>query len=276
MTEAELVLTHVMHCDRTALFLKRNTVLNKSVSGRVSAILQRRVTGEPLAYILGTQEFMGFSFEVDPAVLIPRMETEILVETAVNYAAGAPEPRGAGLKILDVGTGSGNIAVSLARLLPGAVVDALDVSKDALSIARKNARLNKVEERIGFIHGDLFNPLRKIPGLQAGERPAGYDLIISNPPYIPAGEIARLQPEVRREPRISLDGGKDGLDFYRRIINASPGYLKDGGLLLMEIGFGQREAVEMIFKESENFEIAEIVKDYSGIERVVVAQKRRF
>jgi release factor glutamine methyltransferase len=269
MTEAELVFTHVMRCDRTALYLDRDSVLDKTVSGRLSAVLRRRAGGEPLAYILGTQEFMGFSFEVDQVVLIPRMETEILVETAVNYAAGAPEHRGTGLKILDVGTGSGNISVSLARLLPDAAIDALDISEEALSVARKNARLNNVEQRVRFIHSDLFN-------CSYERRATSYELIVSNPPYIPAGEIARLQPEVRREPRIALDGGKDGLDFYRRIIKDSPCCLKEGGYLLMEIGFGQREAVEEILKESKRFDIEEIVKDYSGIERVVVAQKRRF
>ncbi|MDD2703445.1 MAG: peptide chain release factor N(5)-glutamine methyltransferase [Candidatus Omnitrophica bacterium] len=267
MTEAELVFTHVMQCDRAALYLDRGRMLDKAVSGRLSDVLRRRADGEPLAYILGTQEFMGFEFLVNDSVLVPRMETEILVETAVRYSSGALRHRRTGFKILDLGTGSGNIAVSLARLVPEAGIDALDISEGALSVARKNARLNEAAHRIRFIRRDMFNDC---PDL----RPEGYSFIVSNPPYIPSGEIARLQPEVRREPRIALDGGADGLDFYRRIVEVSPGYLKEHGLLVMEIGFGQREAVAGIFEENKNFELEEVVKDYSGIERVVVAQRR--
>jgi release factor glutamine methyltransferase len=273
MTEAELVFTHILKCDRTALYLKRGRTLDRSESGRISAVLQRRMSGEPLAYILGRQEFMGFDFEIDPAVLIPRMETEILVETAVRYGArvvehqstGAPEHQGIGLRILDIGTGSGNIAVSLARMLPEVRIDALDISEEALAVARKNARLNNVEDKISFIHSDFFNFSHEL-------RATSYELIVSNPPYIPSAEITRLQPEVQHEPRIALDGGIDGLDFYRRIIADAPAYLKDGGVLLMEMGFGQRPAVEEMVRESDVFEIEEIVKDYSGIERVVVAR----
>ncbi len=283
MTEAELVFTHILQCDRTALYLEKDVLWDKSVSSRIASVLRRRMAGEPLAYILGSQGFMGFDFAVDPSVLIPRMETEILVETAVRFlsrgvehrrartpahqGAGAPRQQCTGLRILDIGTGSGNIAVSLARMLPGVMIDALDISGDALAVARKNAHLNEAGENIRFIHSDLFNC-----SFELGV--AGYDLIISNPPYIPAGEIAYVQPEVRHEPHVALDGGKDGLDLYRRMTAEAPAYLKDGGLLILEIGFGQRESVEGILRGKDAFIVEEIVKDYSGIERVVVARVR--
>lgn len=276
MNEAELVFTHILNCGRTELFLERDRILDKSVSGRLSAVLRRRMAGEPLAYILGKQEFMGLEFLVDNSVLVPRMETEILVETAMKYVARSkvhqvtdsriPPFTGGLSTILDVGTGSGNIAVSLAALLRKVEIHALDISREALAIAAKNARLNKVADKIRFIHGDLFSNPYDL-------RPMTYDLIISNPPYIPSDEIAGLQPEVRCEPREALDGGRDGLDFYRDIIRGAPVYLKENGFLLMEMGFGQRKAVEDIFSESGLFEVVEVVKDYSGIDRVIVGKK---
>jgi len=255
MNEAELLFTQILDCKRADLYLNRDLPLAKDKMALVSSVLRKRCCGEPLQYILGKTEFMGWEFRVDKSVLIPRPETEILVETAVKIA---PQ-----LNVLDLGTGSGCIAVSLAKLLPNVKVTATDISLEALETARYNASLNNVEVR--FLQGDLFS--------NYDLRPKAYDLIISNPPYVPTAEIDDLQPEVREEPVIALDGGEDGLDFYRRIINQAPLYLKAGGYLILEMGFGQAEAIREIFKFFVNFEIIEIIKDYSNIDRVIVAKK---
>jgi release factor glutamine methyltransferase len=167
------------------------------------------------------------------------------------------------LRILDLGTGSGCIAVSLAKFLPNAKIDAIDISGKALEIARKNARLNNVE--INFIHADLLT------SYELGVR--SYDIIVCNPPYIPTAEIDRLQPEIRYEPRIALDGGSDGLDFYRKIIRDAPYYLEERGFLVMEMGFDQKNDIENIFQDSGKFDIVKILKDYNAFDRVIVARK---
>lgn len=259
MNEAELLFTEIFDCDRLSLYLKKDSPVGKDRSVFVSSVLKRRISGEPIQYILGRTEFMGLEFKVDSNVLIPRVETEILVETVIRYSRGCQTV----ISILDLGTGSGCIAVSLAKFLPNAKIDAIDISKETLKIAKENARLNEV--KINFSHRDLF------AGLES--RVKTYDIIVSNPPYIRVSEIASLQPEVRCEPRIALDGGKDGLDFYRRIINDSTHYLRKGGFLIMELGFGQSNTVKNIFQKYRNFEIMDIVKDYNSIDRVIIAKK---
>jgi release factor glutamine methyltransferase len=249
--------SEILNCDRAHLYLNQDVALDKEQSLFISATLERRFSGEPLQYILGKTEFMGLEFKVTPDVFIPRPETEILVETALKLVSSVKCQVS---NILDLGTGSGCIAVSLARFLPRAKVDAIDISEKALAMAKYNAWLNNAE--INFIQGDLFNP-------------TDYDLIITNPPYIPSAEIDNLQPEIQYEPRIALDGGRDGLDFYRRITACAPGYLKEDGFLIMEMGFGQRPQIENIFQKSGNFEIIEVVNDYNNIERVIVAKNIR-
>jgi release factor glutamine methyltransferase len=168
------------------------------------------------------------------------------------------------LQILEVGSGSGCIAISLAKVLSNCIIDAIDISQGALKVAKKNSRLHKV--KINFMPSDLFSNQKL--------NDSNYDLIISNPPYIPTEEIKKLQPEIRFEPDVALDGGSDGLDFFRRIIAESPRYLKDRGLLMIEIGFNQKYAVRDIISKSSALEIIETVKDYRGFERVIVAKKR--
>ncbi|MFH1888652.1 MAG: peptide chain release factor N(5)-glutamine methyltransferase [Candidatus Omnitrophota bacterium] len=261
MNEAELLFTDILNCDRASLYLNRDAVLDETSSRFVCGVLKRRAKGEPIQYILGKAEFMGFSFMVNRDVLIPRPETEILVETAIKVIHSS------GFKvhsILDIGTGSGCIAVSLAKFLQDTEITATDISHKALAIARQNAILNKVE--INFLQSDIFS------GHEL--RTMNYELIISNPPYIPIAEIETLQPEVGYEPRIALDAGQDGLFFYRRIIKEAPRYLREGGFLIMETGFDQKKAIKNILQKSGYFEIMEWVKDYSGLDRVVVAKKR--
>jgi release factor glutamine methyltransferase len=236
---------------------------DKDKSAWIASVLKRRVRGEPIQYILGKTEFMGLEFKLTKDVLIPRPETEILVETVIKIASGS-RPQASGCKIMDIGTGSGNIAISLAKILKNCKIVAIDISQEAINVARGNALLNGVVDKISFINQDFFSP-----------QPFSFDFIVSNPPYIPTLEINTLQPEISYEPRIALDGGRDGLDFYRRIIAESPEYLKEGGYLIMEIGFGQKDRIKNIFQKSENFEIIEVVRDYSSIERVIVAKVRR-
>jgi len=276
VNETELLFTGVLNCRRADLYLDKNLKLDSAQASFVSSALKRRISREPIQYILGRAEFMGLEFKLTADVFIPRPETEILVETVLKLVQSSclsgrqagfrvPAcPAGRQSSVLDLGTGSGCIAIALAKYLPNSKVTALDVSKEALIIAKENARLNKVE--VKFMRQDLF-----------GSRKSGmgnYDIIVSNPPYILSAQIDRLQPEIRYEPRVALDGGKDGLDFYRRIIALSPGYLKKSGFLILEMGLGQRQDIENILEKSGNFKIKEVVKDYGSIERVIVALKR--
>ncbi|MCM8761519.1 MAG: peptide chain release factor N(5)-glutamine methyltransferase [Candidatus Omnitrophica bacterium] len=218
----------------------------------------------PIQYIIGKTEFCGLEFEVDERVFIPRPETEILVEIASKLASGGTSA-GRSVRILDLCTGSGCIAISLACRLTKAITNckiiASDISEAALCVARSNAAYHGVLENIDFIESDVFG---KIEGR--------FDIIISNPPYIARHEFAVLQKEVLKEPAIALDGGEDGLDFYRRIIHLSPFYLKKDGYILMEIGYGQRKAIEEIVKSFGLLRVVEVKTDHNGIERVLVAR----
>jgi release factor glutamine methyltransferase len=263
MNETEAAFCEVLGCDRLFLYLNKDYPLSREESAALSLFLKRRSLGEPLQYILGKSEFMGLTFKVTPEVLIPRPETEVLVETALNIVHRFSSPIVQGLKILELGTGSGCVAVSLAKFLPEAKIYASDISEKALEIARENARLNNA--KIDFIQSDLFSG-HQLPA-------AGYQLIISNPPYIPAAEIAKLQPEIQYEPRAALDGGSDGLFFFKGIIRGALDYLTSGGFLIMETGFNQAGKVKNIFQNYPVFQVTETVKDYSGIERVIVARK---
>jgi len=265
MTEAELLFTEIFKCDRLSLYLNSESLIDKDKSTLVSTVLRRRISGEPIQYILGKSEFMGLEFKVAPGVLIPRPETEILVEAVLKFSRQFGF-RGRGLNIMDIGTGSGNIAVSLAKLLQDSNITAIDISKEAIEIAKYNSLFNDVADRISFAQGDLFSSCQT-----AG----GYDIIVSNPPYIPTQELKDLQPEIKHEPVIALDGGKDGLDYYRKLAGRAPYFLKENGLLITEIGYNQKDAVADIFKNSGNFRVLEAIRDYNNIDRVVVAEKRK-
>lgn len=276
MTEAELLFSEFLGYDRLSLYLNAERTLDKEETSFVSRVLKRRLLGEPLQYILGKTEFMGLDFKVNKDVFIPRPETEILVETVIKIVRQFPSPPVRQLRILDLGTGSGCIAISLARLLPTVVAVAVDISGNALSVARENALMNNVAEKIKFIQSDLFTPHQSGGGVAVYRLPfTDYHLIISNPPYIPTEEIESLQPEISYEPPIALDGGSHGLDFYRRIIKESPPYLKDDGFLIMEMGVEQRKDIENLLQESGYFKIREVIKDYHNIDRVIVAQVKR-
>lgn len=248
------------------LVLALDENLEKAVWEEYEKLVERRANHEPLQYLLGEQEFMGLLFEVSPGVLIPRWDTEVLVNETLTLAKTLPGQAETTetVRILDLGTGSGVIAICLAHFLPRAQVVAVDISPEALVVARSNARKHGVEKRIVFLEGDLFAPLPR------GDK---YRFIVSNPPYISREEYYSLEPEVKKEPYQALYGGTDGLEYYRRIANAAPGYLVQGGYLLLEIGWLQGEPVRELL-ERQSFEDIRIVRDCSGKDRVVVARKR--
>jgi len=268
MNEAEWLFSEILGCNRVSLYLNKDRRLNKEESVFASSVLQSRIQGWPLQYLLGKTEFMGLEFAVNANVFIPRPETEILVETAIKQVTRSPclSGRQAGhqvtsLDILDVGTGSGCIAISLAKLLPYAAITATDISDKALAAAMENADLNGA--KVNFVQGDLF----------CGLPPGSYDLVVSNPPYIPSPEIQNLQPEIRHEPIVALDGGSDGLDFYRRMIKDAPQYLKENSYFIMEIGFNQKDSIKDIFQKNKNFKVIDIVQDYNNIDRIIIAKR---
>jgi len=257
MNEAELVLSQVLNCDKLSLYLNKDTALDKDKSIIISNILKRRISGEPLQYILGKCEFMGSEFKVDPRALIPRPETEILVEQSLAALKAAEK---LSPKILDLGTGTGCIAIAIAKLFPKAVVWGVDISQEALELAGENAGLNKV--KIKFLRSNLFSKLKN----------KKFDLIISNPPYISAAELSGLAKEISFEPRQALVAGSDGLDFYRSIISRAKAYLNNNGLLAFEVGAKQAGAVRGML-QNENFSDIKIIKDYNNINRVVTGRK---
>ncbi len=259
--EARLLLAHVLGCPPIEAVARYDDVPTDEERTRFKDLIRRRIEGWPVAYLIGHREFYLLSFEVSPAVLIPRPDTETLVMETLNRLQGHPSP-----SVLDLGTGSGCIAVSIAHNARPATVTAVDVSPDALEIAKRNAGKHGVSERIRFLLGDLFAPL---------DAEAKFDAIVSNPPYIAPGEFADLAPDVRdHEPRIALDGGPDGLAFYRRIAADAGKFLRPGGWLLVEIGWTQNDAVRGIFAERPDLEVGPSAKDLAGRFRVVTARKR--
>jgi len=268
MKEAEIVFTHILNCNRASLYMDKELTLNLGQALAASEVFKRRIIGEPLQYILGSSEFMGLDFKVNKNVLIPRPETEIVVETVINIVRKFESSIVRKLRILDLGTGSGCIAVSLAKNLTSIEITATDISKEALEVAKDNALLHGVADKINFIQSDLF--------ANSQLRASSCELIISNPPYVCSGDIETLAAEISHEPEIALDGGADGLNFYRKILSGGADYLAEDGLIILELGFNQRKAFERILEESGKFKLIEIIKDYNNIERVVTVKKEAF
>jgi release factor glutamine methyltransferase len=263
MLDAEVLLRFILGKDRTWVITHANEPLDAERSRHFAEVVDRRATREPLQYITGKQEFCGIEFIVTPDVLIPRPETELVVESAIRTAG-----KRQGLTVIDLCTGSGCIAVSLAKELPGARIFATDVSEKALSVARENARRQDVSDRIRFVEGDLFEPLAEF------DIRGKVDILTANPPYIRSGDLRGLQPEVRDfEPEIALIAGPRGKELHQKIIDRAPAFLKKHGSLIMEMGEGQADALAKIVSESGSYESPEILKDLAGIERVIVARK---
>jgi release factor glutamine methyltransferase len=264
--DAEVLLADALGCDRSKLFLRAEQPIAARALEQFRSLLARRASGEPVAYITGRREFWSRDFLVTPAVLVPRPETELLVETAIGLFEAESQILDLKLKILDLGTGSGAIAVTLARELDGAEMWATDISSDALEVARSNARRHGVEEQIHFLAGSLFEPVR--------DRPSFFDAIVANPPYVRRDELVALPRDVRDfEPRVALDGGPDGLDFYRRIIPEAGRYLAAAGFFVVEIGADMDEEVTRLFAAAGGYAPPRLCKDYAGKDRVVCARK---
>lgn len=251
--EAQLLLAHVLQCSRVQLYTAFDKPLAEPELAGYRALIKRRLGGEPVAYLLGEQEFWGLPFHVDATVLVPRPDTETVIEVAKALRADPAAP----CRVLDLCTGSGAIAISLAKELPGALVVATELSPEAAAIARRNAERNGVADRVEVRVGDLFAPV-------AGEQ---FDLIASNPPYIATAVIATLSAEVRREPVLALDGGPDGLAFYDRICAGAAAYLTGGGALVLEHGFDQADAVQARLAAA-GFERISLVRDLGKQPRV--------
>ena len=259
--DAEVLLCAVLKCQRITLYVDFERPLSEEELATYREYVRRRGNFEPLAYILGERAFMRNTFKVNKATLVPRPETELLVESLVRIAPLLK--REGDVKILDIGTGSGAIIVSLLDYLPNAKGVGVDISVDALIVAKENSEKIGVTGRIGFVRSDVFSklPLEK-----------KFDIIVSNPPYIPAGDIAGLDKDVQQEPRGALDGGADGLDFYRRITAEAMDHMAGEGVLAFEIGIGQAAAVQQLCLDA-GFVKTAVRKDYAGIERMVFAVK---
>ena len=259
--DAEVLLAHILRMRRLYLYVHLELNLVEEDINDYKALLQRRVARVPVAQLVGNKEFMGLNFNITPDVLIPRPETEILVQMSIEILGPIKEP----IDIADIGTGSGAIAVSMLNYLDNATVDAVDISQAALDVAKSNAEKFSVDNRINLFHGNLLEPLH-------GKK---YDAILSNPPYIPTAVIDELQPEVSKyEPRLALDGGADGLKYYRQIIDDAVALLKPDGFLALEVGVNQAEPVRQMLESSGNFDPINMIWDLIGIERIILAYKK--
>lgn len=263
--EVAWLLERTVDCQSHELLTGRDRIVSPTVRDAARAVIERRAGREPLQYILGTQEFCGLEFVVTPAVLIPRPETELLVQEVVRRGG-----LDTSAVLVDVGTGSGCLAITLAVILKGTKVLATDQSREALLVAERNAVTHGVEDRIEWLHGDLLAPLDD-RGLDNR-----VDVIVSNPPYISEGDYATLQPEVRNyEPRTALVGGPLGTEYHRRLLLDARRFLAPQGLLLMELGQGQAATVAALADNVGGYAPVRLIQDAAGIERVIIAQRQR-
>ena len=263
---AEVLLAFQLNLNRVKLYLNLDLPLNDDEISGYRELIRRRLQREPLQYITGVQEFWSLDFQVDPRVLIPRPETELLVEKALERIKESSETHGHPLEILDLGTGSGALAITLAKEIQGARIWATDISPEAIELARLNASRHDVSGRIEFRQGDLWHALDD-PNIT-------FDLIVSNPPYVSIDEYEYLAPEVRdHEPRIALDGHEEGLFYIRKIIEKCPEFLNPGGWLLLEMAPGQTEKALELIRATKIFENEDRIKDYGHLYRVVLAQR---
>ncbi len=262
--DAEILLAHTRHCSRIALYTNFDDELTDAHRQTMRELVQRRAKAEPVAYLVGHREFFSLDFEVNREVLIPRPDTETLVLKVIELLKPLSGP-----KLLELGTGSGCIAIALAKHLPTAVITAVDISSTALEVAGRNAKRHGVEQRIEFLEGDLWAAL-----------PADhdkFDAVVSNPPYICSDEIQTLDADVaKHEPHLALDGGSDGLTFYRRILADATKWLKPGGLLAVECSGEQAEPIQLLVESTKQFGPVQVTKDAAGKLRVVTAVANLF
>jgi release factor glutamine methyltransferase len=254
----ERMLEKILALSKVDLYLDPKREISDEDAVQLRGLIDRRLNNEPLQYILGETEFYGVRLKCDRRALIPRPETEFVVSKGLNLIKGRK-----GLNILDLACGSGNIAVAMAASNPYQNYCASDLSLDAVNLARENAELNDVSDRIEFHQGNLFEPFKN--------KDIIFDLILVNPPYIKESELAKLHEQVRKyEPQLALSSGQDGLDFIRQMLLEAPVYLKPGGHLISEVAFDQMNTIKNIVESETEFDVDEIVKDYSGVQRVIV------
>lgn len=254
-SKARKLLAFTLEMSKEQIIIHNKEELTIEQENSYNEYVARIIIGEPIQYIIGKQEFMGIDFKVNPSVLIPQPDTEILVERTIEILKHLKEP-----KVLDLCTGSGAIAVSIAKYVPNSIIFASDISKQALEIARQNDNENKVN----FVHSNLFENID-------GE----FNVIVSNPPYIKTSEIQRLSKEVQNEPLLALDGGQDGLLFYREIIKQAHKYLAEQGYLCIEIGEDQKEQVITLINNCSYYKNIQAFKDLSGHDRVIICEKNK-
>lgn len=261
-TDAEMIFRHLMGVDKLGFFKLWGETLDDDICDRYLDLISIRADGTPLQYITGEQEFMGFEFKVNSKVLIPRQDTEVLVAEAVSVIN---EKKKRVCSVLDMGCGSGAIGISIVKLCDNAKVTASDISEDILETAKRNAKALKADRKMSFVLGSLYEPFK------TRFRVETFDVIVSNPPYIESGAITLLQTEIKdHEPLLALDGGPDGLSYYRKILPGALGHLKKGGTLILEIGSDQAGAVRSIAEECGGFRDFRVVRDLAGCDRVVV------
>jgi release factor glutamine methyltransferase len=276
---AELLLMHILGCDRTWLYTHPEAPVDVYASSKYFALVARRAAGEPTQYLTNKQEFWGLEFEVTPAVLIPRPETEHVIEVAlerlgprgikINMRTGAPSPT---LRVADVGTGSGCLAVALAHELPHAEILATDISAAALEVAKRNAVRHGVAERIRFVETDLLGAV--LLEMQGDSSAPAFDLIVSNPPYVAESDAAGLQREVRdHEPARALFGGPTGVEINARLIEQAAKLLGPRGILVMELGYGAADTLRRMFHVQQAWANVSFTNDLAGIPRVVAAER---
>jgi release factor glutamine methyltransferase len=262
--QTELLLAHLLKLPRMKLYLNFERVLTPAETDALREFVKRRGRREPLQHIVGSTSFCGFEIAVNRHALVPRPETELLAEAGWDFLVTCHSSL---VTALDFGTGTGCIAIALAAKCPDAKLTAMDVSAEALTLAEENAARNTVSKRIQFVQGDGFAAL---------PQDSRFDLIISNPPYIPSDEIATLQPEVRDfDPRAALDGGADGLDFYRKLAAEAKPFLKPDGKIMLEFGDGQADAIKNIF-EMQKWIVEAVKEDYSQRARILIARHNNF
>ena len=255
--KAKILLANILNVKKEYLLIHSEEEVKQEDKIKYENCIKELIKGKPLQYITNKQEFMGLNFYVDENVLIPQPDTEILVEKAIEIAETTQKN-----KILDMCTGSGCIAISLAKNINNVQITAVDISNSALNVANKNAINNNVENKIKFINSDMFNNIEE-----------KFDIIVSNPPYIETETISKLEIEVQNEPHVALDGGIDGLKFYKIIANNAFEYLNENGYLLLEIGYNQQNSVTQLLQDIGKYKNIETVKDLGGNYRIVIARK---
>ena len=253
---SRILAEYILNFNRQEIIANLDKEVEEEQRVRYYLALIEIIQGMPIQYITNKQEFMKLDFYVDENVLIPQPDTEILVEKAIEEAKKIEN-----VEILDMCTGSGCIGISIAKNIENAKVTLVDISKNAIEIAKKNALRNKVESQLTFIQSNMFEKVEK-----------KFDIIVSNPPYIKTDVIPKLDRQVQNEPHIALDGGKDGLKFYKIIIEEAPKYLKENGKLILEIGYDQKEEVENLIKQSGQYKKIEVIKDLSQNDRVIIGK----